>query len=466
MNNPQHKQKQYAHAKQVNPEINQQNTAKKKSGKKKKFFIAIALILILLVSALGLALGYFQTISDNLHKGIEDKLDTVLIGSSNVTEEPFYMLLVGTDKSKERDADNSLDGIYRTDSMILTRVDPINKKVDLVSLHRDTLMDFGQNGRQKLNAAYAIGGAPYAIKAASALSGVPISHYAEINFDGFKEVVDSLGGVEVDVPMEINDKRAGGHVDKGKQTLTGEKALILARARHAYDEYGDGDRYRAANQRLIIEACAKKILSSDPVTITRTAKTLSKCITTDLSMQQLLSLAQTFKDMDFNKNITSTMEPTTSQYFEGDGWYEFCDVENWKEMMRKIDQGQSKYSQDSQVTTTAEDAQETPSESTEEEASKPENTSASKTIDIQNGAGIKGAASQTKQRLTATSYTLKSGNANAFDYPETLIVYRNKDDATEALAIQQKLGCGRIVFDNNHYTFEGDFLVLIGTDWN
>ena len=53
MNNPQHKQKQYAHAKQVNPEINQQNTAKKKSGKKKKFFIAIALILILLVSALG-----------------------------------------------------------------------------------------------------------------------------------------------------------------------------------------------------------------------------------------------------------------------------------------------------------------------------------------------------------------------------------------------------------------------------
>ena len=59
------------------------------------------------------------------------------------------------------------------------------------------------------------------------MAGVPISHYAEINFDGFEEVVDALGGVEVDVPMEINDDEAGGHVDAGVQTLSGEEALIL-----------------------------------------------------------------------------------------------------------------------------------------------------------------------------------------------------------------------------------------------
>lgn len=72
------------------------------------------------------------------------------------------------------------------------------------------------------------------------MAGVDISHYAEIDFDGFKEIVDALGGVEVDVPMEINDNMAGGYVSAGLQTLNGDQALILCRARHAYDEYGDG----------------------------------------------------------------------------------------------------------------------------------------------------------------------------------------------------------------------------------
>ena len=130
-------------------------------------------------------------------------------------------------------------------------------------------------GLQKLNASYAIGGPALAIKTVSQMAGVPISHYAEINFDGFEEVVDALGGVEVDVPMEINDDEAGGHVDAGEQTLTGEEALILCRSRHSYDEYGDGDRYRAANQRLVLGAIAKKILSTDPATMANTISALS-----------------------------------------------------------------------------------------------------------------------------------------------------------------------------------------------
>lgn len=171
----------------------------------------------------------------------------------------FYMLLMGTDKSAAREQSTQYAGdTFRSDSMILTRVDPQNKKVTMVSMHRDTEIEIEGYGLQKLNASYAIGGPALAIKTVSQMAGVPISHYAEINFDGFEEVVDALGGVEVDVPMEINDDEAGGHVDAGVQTLSGEEALILCRSRHSYDEYGDGDRYRAANQRLVLGAIAQE----------------------------------------------------------------------------------------------------------------------------------------------------------------------------------------------------------------
>ena len=94
----------------------------------------------------------------------------------------------------------------------------------------------------------------------------------------------ALGGVEVDVPMEIDDEDAGGHLDAGLQTLSGDQALILCRSRHAYDEYGDGDRYRAANQRLVLGAIAKKILSTDPATMANTISALSQYITTDFKV--------------------------------------------------------------------------------------------------------------------------------------------------------------------------------------
>ena len=80
-------------------------------------------------------------------------------------------------------------------------------------------------GPNKLNASAAFGGAPLVVSTVSTFAGVPISHYASIDFDGFKDVVDALGGIEVDVPMEIDDADAGGHVDAGLQTLNGAQRV-------------------------------------------------------------------------------------------------------------------------------------------------------------------------------------------------------------------------------------------------
>ena len=157
--------------------------------------------------------------------------------------------------------------------------------------------------------------------------------------------MDALGGVEVDVPMDIDDWMAGGYVSAGLQTLNGDQALILCRARHAYDNYGDGDRFRAANQRLVLAAIAKKILASDPATMVSTVEALSRYVTTDFDVAEIVSLAQSMRGMDVSTDFYTAMEPTTSEYVNNT-WYEHLDKTAWQKMMERMKQGLSPTEED------------------------------------------------------------------------------------------------------------------------
>ena len=360
--------------------------------------------------------------------------------------------------------------------MILTRVDPQNKKVTMVSLHRDTEIEIDGYGAQKLNASYAIDGPAGAIRAVSQMAGVPISHYAEINFDGFKDVVDALGGVEVDVPMEINDDMAGGHVDAGLQTLSGEQALILCRARHAYDEYGDGDRYRAANQRLVLAAIAKKILSSDVTTIANTVETISQYVTTDFKIGDILALANSLKDIDPATDIYSAMEPTESEY-RNDTWYEKLDKQAWTTMMNRVKQGLPPTEEDvvdelnGTVLASAGDGA---GGGSDNETGVQSSNAGGKTfgetrtgvVTIKNGNGVNGVAAEALERIKPLGYTADASNANSFNYEETVVVFDTPDQRVYAEELIDALGCGRAVQNSGgEYMYEGDFLILIGSDW-
>ncbi|MEG0072295.1 MAG: LCP family protein [Raoultibacter sp.] len=450
-----------------------QQRQQKKRKKRTRIVVAVAVVLLAVVlGSVGAAFAYYNGISNNLHEGVTDDLKDVLV-KSEITKEPFYMLLMGTDKSKDREASGELDGIYRSDSLILARIDPVSKKVTLVSLHRDTLIDMGANGQQKLNAAYSIGGAAYTVETVSKLAGVPISHYAEINFNGFKDIVDALGGIEVDVPMEIDDPDAGGHVSAGLQTLNGDQALILCRARHAYDEYGDGDVYRAANQRLVIGAIAKKILSADLATMANTVSALSRYMTTDLEVSDVVALAQTLRGLDTSKDIYSAMEPTTSTFIDGDGWYEYCNTAAWKAMMKRVDQGLPPTEADevdslsgTVLANTGDGKAGTASSSGGADAHKA--TPGGKktgTILVKNGSGADGVASAAASKLTPQGYAVETGNADGFDYPETIVVYNSSNQANEAKEIANALGIGKAQVNDGTFSFAGDFLVVVGSDW-
>ncbi len=449
---------------------------RKRRRRKKIAAIVVAVCVVLCLGGAGAAFAYYQTVNGNLHKGLDQSIFSSLV-PTDTAGEPFYVLLMGVDGSSEREASEEYAGdTFRSDSIMLARIDPQTRKVTLVSIHRDTLVDMGEYGKNKLNAAHAIGGATLAVEVVSEFAGVDISHYAEINFDGFKEIVDALGGIEVDVPMEIDDDQAGGHLDAGLQTLNGDQALILCRSRHAYDDYGDGDTYRAANQRLVLAAIADKLLSSDAATIASTITALSEYVTTDLDVTEIIGIAQSMRGLDTENDIYSAMEPTTSAYID-DVWYEITDEEAWAEMMSRVDQGLPPTEEDVVdeasgtilASTGGNSSSGGDSDDDADDSDDPDETTSttkSGSIAVRNGNGIAGAAAEAIEILEELGYhNVDAGNAESYSYQQTIVVYREENQADEAQEIADALGASVVKINDGTYVFDTGFLVVLGADW-
>lgn len=415
--------------------------------KRRKIIIIVAAAIAAVLIAGGIA--FAAIISANMNSGMSN------IGLTPTSlDKPFYMVLMGVDSSEERKAEGGTDNDYRSDSIILARIAANEKKVTLMSLHRDIEVDMGQYGTQKLNAAHSLGGPELVIKTVSKLAGVNINHYAEINFDGFQAAVDDLGGIEVDIPVDIVDEMAGGEVPAGHQKLNGWDALVVCRARHAFDAYGDGDKFRAANQRMILTAIAQKCLSADILTIAQTVMDMSKYIKTDLGLNDMIGLAQLMKDIDPQNDVYTAMTPTEGVYKNG-GWYEELDVEKWHKMMERMDQGLPP------VEGTVIDPQTNTVMSTGGGSS-----NMSGRVAVRNGTDKEGLASSASSKIYALGFTTDIGNANTQDYTTTVIVYNNDNQKTAAEAIRDALGCGNVIKNNDEYVFNTDFLVVVGTDFS
>lgn len=294
---------------------------------KKGILYGLIVVLVGAVSAAGL---WISSVMGRLNDPslITQGLLATLV-DSDVTSEPFYMLLLGTDGRPGEDT-------YRSDTIVLTRVDPQNKQVTLVSIPRDTMVQIDGYGTQKINAAHAYGGPEGVVKAVNELCGVQISHYAEVSFDGMQQLVDALGGVEVDVPDRIDDPKAGDVViEPGLQTLNGEEALAFCRSR----AFADGDFTRMRHQRIFIAALAKKVLeSTDAATIVPLVNSLSDMVVTDLSVTDIAALANAMRGMDTDA-IWSANVPSTTAMVDGVS-YVIADEEELAAMMERVDAGE------------------------------------------------------------------------------------------------------------------------------
>ncbi|BCL20911.1 LCP family protein [Streptomyces tuirus] len=188
-------------------------------------------------------------------------------------------LIVGSDSRKGMSAEEkkklhtgSAEG-KRTDSMMILHTG--GGAPTLISLPRDSNVtipsfkgsDSGKfypnTGRQtKLNAAYAEDGPELLVRTVEANTGLHIDHYVEIGFAGFANIVDAVGGVEMDIPQDIKDTKSGADLKKGKQTLNGEQALAFVRTRYAL---AGSDLDRTKNQQKFLSALANQVATPGTV---------------------------------------------------------------------------------------------------------------------------------------------------------------------------------------------------------
>ena len=245
--------------------------------------------------------------------------------------DPYYVLLLGTDG---RPGETE----YRADSIILARVDPIHKRVTMLSIPRDTRV-LWKGSYMKINAVHFYDGANGMVQAVNELCGVHIAHYAEVNFDGLAGITDALGGVTVNVEQYMRDTENFSDVVElypGVQKLNGAQALFFTRVRYAF---ADSDYTRMRHQRTFIKAMIAQILNTgDPVAIANTVNSTASMVITDLSVSDIISLGTQMIGMNTDKDIYTAYVPSEGTEIDGQS-YVIADKDALAKMMKVIDAG-------------------------------------------------------------------------------------------------------------------------------
>ena len=148
----------------------------------------------------------------------------------------------------------------RTDTIMIAHLPDNSTKPTLLSIPRDLDVDIAGHGRNKVNAAFAFGGAPLLVQTVERFTGLRMDHYAEIGFGGFARMVDAIGGVEMDLETEMHDDTTGVTIPAGRQKLDGAAALAFVRTRKS-EATPRSDLDRIANQRKFIGAFVHEVAS-------------------------------------------------------------------------------------------------------------------------------------------------------------------------------------------------------------
>jgi len=154
---------------------------------------------------------------------------------------PLTFLMIGSDSREGLDDLTNFGpaGGQRADVIILVKIYPDEDRAQMLSIPRDLYVDIPGHGQQKINAAYALGGAQLMVETVKTVTGLPVNHYMEVGFVGFKAIVDEMGGVPVYFPYPARDQKSGLNVGAGTQELNGAQALAYARSR-TYQENQNG----------------------------------------------------------------------------------------------------------------------------------------------------------------------------------------------------------------------------------
>lgn len=283
----------------------------------------------------------FEPVSSYTNKD-GDVIDTNLSDNNEVEPEPGSFEYMFKHSNRKNVLLLGMEGA-RTDTIMVASFDPDLKKVDLISIPRDTYYPRKDNhsaDKKKINAVYYdenVTGCEDAVS--NLLLGMPIDYYVKVKYNGVEKVVDSLGGVPVYVPMNMKyddpyDKPPLHiNIKKGKQTLLGKQAIQFLRFRKNNDGtgYPDGDIGRISTQQDFMKAAFKKTLSHRLPVV---ANTVAKYVTTDIPFTEIASMAASAVGMSTDDLSTHSL-PGEPVYSEGLSFY-LPNVEETAAMIESI----------------------------------------------------------------------------------------------------------------------------------
>jgi LCP family protein required for cell wall assembly len=266
--------------------MNSRTAIKKKKRKWPRVLLTIIAILFIAVGAYAYSVYHsltsaVETMHSPLNRDKSEKRTDVI---SLKEAEPFSVVLLGVD---QRANDRG-----RSDSIIVMTVNPNTNSVKMLSIPRDTRTEIiGKGTVDKINHAYAFGGVKMSLDTIENFLDIPIDYYVQINMEGFKDIVDSVGGVTVQNDLDFTSD--GAHFFKGTLKLNGDRALKYARMRH---EDPRGDFGRQMRQRQIIQAVINEGASlSSLANYGDIFSALGNNVKTNLTFDEMITIQSKYK---------------------------------------------------------------------------------------------------------------------------------------------------------------------------
>ena len=263
----------------------------KRRLRRKVPFIICSILLIVLLAA-----GY-----NELNKILNPEIDGMGGISMPITSgKRTNVLLLGIDAREG-------ETMARTDSIIMASIDPKSKQIALLSIPRDTRVKIPGHGWDKINSASVYGGPELTAKVVSDLVGVPLKHYVSTDFSGFKEIVDTLGVVTLDVEQNMyhpDEAEYSIDLSAGLQRLDGDKALQYVR----YRGYVQGDIERTRHQQVFLMALAEEMLQPSTIPkLPKLVREIDKYVKTNLGVGDMIKLASAAKSIDNYTMVSQTL---------------------------------------------------------------------------------------------------------------------------------------------------------------
>lgn len=414
-------------------------------------FTALAIVASLL------GYGWYQSIIGNITTA---QVDTDEWDRPANVEGVMNILLIGSDERSGENADYGEAEGERPDTMLIASINVDNGAATLINLPRDLMVDLPEceaveeyegmsahNGM--INSAMTFGGMGCQWKTVEQVTGVHLDHFVVMDFVGFKDMIDAIGGVEMCIPEPVDDPKAHLVLDAGLQVLDGEESLGFVRSRYGQ---GDGsDLSRIDRQQEFMGAMLREVLDSDvmtsPVTITNFLGAVTDSITTDedMTVDIMTSIAISMREVDLDRvqfvtapngqhpddeNRITLKEPDASELFE--------EINSGTDLTGVGDEDDPSDDSDASVD---------PSDIT---------------LEVLNNTAVEGLATEVEAVLLSDGYVVTdTGNPEA-RFPEATTIYHVPGEEEAAQLLADHIGQAQVAeAENLNQTLE----LVIGEDW-